>query len=210
MTGANELQNLILKMIQLQSSRSASRREKAEDGRNFTKISDEHEAEQHTLIVDTSVEAKPNSKNGQKRKSQIDVSSGTTVDDIKAEVGTNIRATRIAQDNQSNITEKARRTWEDASLRRMAELDAEQQKQAITNQQKYGRLVMLVFISWLFFVGAIIAFQAYILYQTGKVFSSWALSVLIASPSGILVIVFRILFPPREPHRKLRKNRKRK
>ena len=59
-----------------------------------------------------------------------------------------------------------------------------------------------------FFVGSIVAFQAIVLYDNGKVFSSWTLSVLIASPSGILIVVFRILFPPNKHSRRLRKSRK--
>lgn len=193
------LQNLIFKMVQLQSSRSVDQEENIELI-SEEKISTGDSTDDLEVVIGKDIEEP-------QKKEEVDVSSGTKLD-TTSKLEKDLRTANIEKEKQAAIGSKRRQTWEDEFKKDMAELDTERQKQAITNQQKYGSLVMLVFILWLSFVGSIVAFQAIVLYDSGKVLSSWTLSVLIASPSGILIVVFRILFPPSENSRRLRKSRK--
>ena len=213
------LMNLLFRMIQLQATRSMDQDDKAgskhsigdAEGRNGEgRRTSADEGLGVEVSVDVGVAApevegnrqSPNAQNGddigEKRKQEESSDAPTS-----AELHDSMK-------HKSAIGNRNKSAWEEESKRHFAELHRERERQAISNQQKYGNLVMWIFILWLIFVGVIISVQVYILYQNEEVFSWWTTSVLIASPSGILVVVFRILFPPKTTSRRPRRKRRRK
>ena len=141
MMNRKRLQNLIFKMVQLQSSRSVDQEENAELI-SKEKIPTSDSASDSKVGISTDIKKPQN-------KEEADVSSGTKLN-VTNKLERDVRTASIEKTKQSTIGIRRKRTWEDEFQKDMAELDTERQKQAITNQQKYGRLVMLVFILWLF------------------------------------------------------------
>lgn len=213
------LLNLLFRMIQLQITRSMDQDDKAgskhsageiEGGNGEGRRTSADEGPGVEGSVDMGVAAQEVEGN---RQSPNDPSGDGIGEKRKHEESSDAPTSAILHSSmkyKSAIENRNKSAWEEESKRHLAELDREREKQAISNQQKYGNLVMWIFILWLIFVGVIISVQVYILYQNEEVFSWWTTSVLIASPSGILVVVFRILFPPKTTSRRPRRKRRRK
>lgn len=213
------LLNLLFRMIQLQTTRSMNQHDKAEAKKITAETADENGRDQSTSVddvttVDPSAAEYAATKEAEENRRSPDAANddgiaGKEKYEESNEAPNNAKL-KSAMQNKSVRENRSKDAWEEDSKRHLAELYRERERHAISNQQKYGHLVMWIFIFWLIFVGIIISIQLYILYQNGEVFSWWTTSVLIASPSGILVVVFRILFPPKAISRRSRRKRRRK
>lgn len=212
------LLNLLFRMIQLQATRSMEQDDKAGSKHGIGDAKGKNGGDRHTsdegvteeVIVAEGTAAQEAEGS---RQSQETPSGSRAAGERKREESSDAPTSAELHDSmkhKSAIGNRNKSAWEEESKRHFAELDRERERQAISNQQKYGNLVMWIFILWLIFVGVIISVQVYILYQNEEVFSWWTTSVLIASPSGILVVVFRILFPPKTTSRRPRRKRRRK
>ena len=213
------LLNLLFRMIQLQTTRSMGQPDEdeakhstvvAEGGSDRGQSTSNHGGMAVKACDTEGTAAQEGEGSRQSRNaSSGDGSTGEEKHEKSSDVLRNIEL-RNARQNKSAIGSKTKNAWEEESKRHLAELYRERERQTISNQQKYGNLVMWIFIFWLIFVGVIISVQLYILYQNKEVFDWWTTSVLIASPSGILVVVFRILFPPKATSYRSWKKRRRK